>query len=462
VRRALTVVMAASLWAYSCSPLFASAPEDAQPGQQITDLNQLLESVRNEQRGQQARNTEREQRFLRDKREQQALLDKSRQDFERSKNENQPLAAVTDANAVEIQRLQAQLQDVVRDMGDLSSTFREFSGDFSAVMQDSMISAQLPARRAQLQELAAATTHPSIDEIQMLWLLLQEEMTEAARIAVFDALIVQVDGSATRRPVLRIGPFSAFSEGDFLRFVPETGELLVLSRQPAARYQDAAQEFATQPGTVSSLTIDPSRGNLLGMLSYTPNLRERIDQGGLIGYITIVLGALGLLMACWRGLYLGVLHFRIRHQLLHLQTPSASNPLGRVLKSVAGIPLHEEELLQLKLDEAVLAEIPALERGNGVIKLLAAISPLLGLLGTVTGMILTFQAISLYGTGDPKLMAAGISQALVTTVLGLVVAIPLLFSHSIIAYLSRSMIHRLDEQCAGVLARAVEQQERAQ
>jgi biopolymer transport protein ExbB len=139
--------------------------------------------------------------------------------------------------------------------------------------------------------------------------------------------------------------------------------------------------------------------------------------------------------------------------------PRAGNPLGRVLLAVKDVPLEEEELLQLALDEAVLLELPALERGNGVIKLLAATSPLLGLLGTVTGMILTFQAISLFGTGDPKLMAGGISQALVTTVLGLVVAIPLLFSHSVIAYVSRALIQRLDEQCAGVLARTAENRE---
>lgn len=462
MRGLLSAVLAASLWVSVWSSMTVSAQESAQTEQQITNLDQLLESVRDAQRQQQARNAEREQRFLRDRQQQQELLAQSRREFERNKNENQPLLAVTESNAAEIERLQTQLQDVVKDMGDLASTFREFSGDFSAVLQDSMISAQLPERRGQLQELAAATTHPSIEEIQALWLLLQEEMTEAARITEFDAPVVRVDGSATVRQVLRIGPFSAFSDGDFLRFVPETGELLVLSRQPSARYRDAAREFAGQPGVVSSITVDPSRGSLLGMLSYTPSLRERIDQGGMIGLIIIALGTLGLLMACWRGVYLGVVYFRIRAQLQQLQTPSASNPLGRVLKSVEGINLHDEELLQLKLDEAVLAEMPALERGNGVIKLLAATSPLLGLLGTVTGMILTFQAISLFGTGDPKLMAGGISQALVTTVLGLVVAIPLLFSHSIIAYLSRSMIQRLDEQCAGVLARSAEQQERAQ
>jgi biopolymer transport protein ExbB len=440
---------------------FGYAQQDTVPEQQITNLDQLLQSVRDLRREQQVRNAQREERFLRDKQEQQALLARARRDFERNKNENQPLLAVTETNAVQIQQLQKQLHEMVKDMGDLASTFREFSGDFSAVLQDSMISAQFPERREQLQTLAAAESQPSIDEIQQLWLLLQEEMTEAARIAVFDAPVVQVDGVATRRPVLRIGPFSAFSAGDFLRFVPETGELLVLSRQPAARYREAAQEFATQSGDITPITVDPSRGSLLGMLSYTPSLRERIDQGGTIGLIIIALGILGLSMACWRGIYLGAVYFRIRAQLRQLEAPSASNPLGRVLKSVQGIDLHEEELLQLKLDEAVLAEMPALERGNGVIKLLAATSPLLGLLGTVTGMILTFQAISLFGTGDPKLMAGGISQALVTTVLGLVVAIPLLFSHSAIAYLSRTMVQRLDEQCAGVLARNAEQQERA-
>jgi biopolymer transport protein ExbB len=195
------------------------------------------------------------------------------------------------------------------------------------------------------------------------------------------------------------------------------------------------------------------------MLSYTPSVRERIEQGGTIGMIIIALGALGIALASWRGLYLGTVYLRIKKQMDNLQAPTASNPLGRVLRSVQGVDLDNEELLQLRLDEAVLAEMPALERGNGVIKLLAATSPLLGLLGTVTGMILTFQAISLFGTGDPKLMAGGISQALVTTVLGLVVAIPLLFSHSVVAYLARSMIQRLDEQCAGVLARSAEEAE---
>ena len=114
--------------------------------------------------------------------------------------------------------------------------------------------------------------------------------------------------------------------------------------------------------------------------------------------------------------------------------------------------LEELDTLELKLDEAILRETPALERWQGLIKLLAAVAPLLGLLGTVTGMIATFQAITQYGTGDPKMMADGISQALVTTVLGLVAAIPLLFLHSLVAARSKALIQLLEQQSAGLIA----------
>ena len=225
------------------------------------------------------------------------------------------------------------------------------------------------------------------------------------------------------------------------------------------RFRNAASEFAQADSGIYTLAIDPTRGSLLGMLSFTPDLRERIEQGGSIGFIIIGLGMLGIALTLWRLIYLLGVSRRINRQLRTVSVPTASNPLGRVLLAVKGLSVEDDELVQLKLDEAVLAEIPALERGNGLIKLFAATSPLLGLLGTVTGMILTFQAISLFGTGDPKLMAGGISQALMTTVLGLVVAIPLLFGHSVVAYLSRVMVQRLDEQCAGVLARSAEKQE---
>jgi biopolymer transport protein ExbB len=421
-------------------------------------LDQLLQDVRARQAAQQALNRQREQVFLADRQRQQRLLDEARQDFERWRRENQPLLEVTERNQATIEGLQDDLAAVVADMGDLSSIFREFAGDFHAVLRDSMVSAQLPEREARLRALADARTQVSIEEIQSLWLLLQEEMTEAGKVTRFSAPVVDTAGSMTTQTVLRAGVFSAWTGGDYLRYVPETGELLSLSRQPPLRFRNAARTFGDAGGP-QMLAIDPTRGSLLGMLTYTPDLRERVAQGGAIGLIIIGLGITGLLLTGWRLVYLALVTRRIRRQLTDVSRPDVRNPLGRVLLAVRDIGLDDDELLQLKLDEAVLAEMPAIERGNGLIKLVAAISPLLGLLGTVTGMILTFQAISLFGTGDPKLMAGGISQALITTVLGLVVAIPLLFGHSLVAYLARVMIQRLDEQCAGVLARNAEQRE---
>ncbi len=430
------------------------------PAQEINDLDQLLETVRQQQAQQRELNRQREREFLAQKQQQQALLDQARRDFQQRQRANQPLLAQTEANQATIETLQARLAEVEGDMGNLAATFREFAGDFSAVLQGSRVSAQLPARSKALEALAATSATVGIDEIEALWLLVQEEMTEAGKVAQFDAPVIAGDGSARERSVLRLGTFSAFSDGEFLRYVPATGELLAVSRQPAARHVAAARGF---PGAtdLAPAPVDPTRGSLLGMLSYTPTLAERIEQGGTIGLIILGLGALGLVLALWRGIYLSLVAVKVRSQLRVVSEPRADNPLGRVLLAVRGLASGQEEVLQLKLDEAVLAEVPRLERGNGLIKLLAATSPLLGLLGTVTGMILTFQAISLFGTGDPKLMAGGISQALVTTVLGLVVAIPLLFAHSVIAYLSRNMIQHLDEQSAGVLARAAEAGERA-
>lgn len=423
---------------------------------QITNLDQLLNIVKQEQQQQRAVHRKREQAFLADKQHQATLLAKARANFQRQQKENQPLLAITEANTAEITRLEQELKAVTDDIGELSSTFREFAGDFSAVLNESLLSVQFPERSSQLKALANSDIQTTIEDIQTLWLILQEDMTAAGKITRFSGQFVDPAGRAHPADILRAGVFTAWSGDEYLRFVPETGELLAPARQPSQRFRRAAKTFGAdiQPQV---LAIDPTRGNLLGVLGYTPNWRERIAQGGTIGLIIITIGIVGMLWTLYRLAYLWRASSRIRQQLKQVDKPASSNPLGRVLLAVENISLSEDDLLQLKLDEAVLAEIPALERGNSFIKLIAAISPLLGLLGTVTGMILTFQAISLFGTGDPKLMAGGISQALVTTVLGLIVAIPLLFGHALVNHVARTLIQRLDEQCAGVLARNAEQ-----
>lgn len=205
-----------------------------------------------------------------------------------------------------------------------------------------------------------------------------------------------------------------------------------------------------------AVPVDPTRGSLLGMLARTPDIRERIEQGGKVGYLTIAVGIIGLLITFYRSAYLLDIRARVLNQMKNSEKPADNNPLGRIMLSVENVAADDEETVQYKLDEAILKEIPRLEYGHTIIKLFAAIAPMLGLLGTVTGMIKTFEAISLFGGGDPKLMAAGISEALVNTVLGLMVAVPLLFGHNVVTALAKALIQRLDEQSAGILARNME------
>ncbi|MDP6673494.1 MAG: MotA/TolQ/ExbB proton channel family protein, partial [Gammaproteobacteria bacterium] len=178
---------------------------------------------------------------------------------------------------------------------------------------------------------------------------------------------------------------------------------------------------------------------------------ERVQQGGLVGYLIIALGCIGLLIAFERMFVLGLASRKVTAQL-NSDSPSQDNALGRVLSVAEGNRSADTETLELKLSEAIFKEIPALNRALLFLKIISVVAPLMGLLGTVTGMINTFQAITLYGTGDPKLMAGGISQALVTTVLGLTVAIPMVLLHTLVSGRSRRIVQVLQEQSAGIIA----------
>ena len=430
---------------------------------EITNLDQLLEAVRQHQNAERDIERHRERDFLRDKNRQQSLLDKAKRNFDIAQKDNNPLQKITELNEQEIKKLQQKLQQRTEEMGDIYSIFNEFSGDFSTAFNSSMTAIEFPERSDQVKTLLENDALATIADMQSMWLLLQQDMTAASKIQQLNVPVVHTDGISKLNSVIRVGTFTTFSEGQFLRYIAQVGELLALERQPASRYVATINDFDVQ-ADVQLLTIDPTGGSLLGLLSYSPNVRERIEQGGMIGKIILALGSLGLAITAWRAVYLSSIYVSIKAQQKRPEKAKNNNPLGRVILSAqAGLTLKaitqdgqsELEALQFKLDEAVLLEVPNLERGHNFIKLLAAISPLLGLLGTVTGMIVTFQAISLFGSGDPKLMASGISQALMTTVLGLVVAIPLLFGHSFVAALARTMIQRLDEQSAGIIVQYV-------
>ncbi|MBQ0776967.1 MAG: MotA/TolQ/ExbB proton channel family protein, partial [Pseudomonas sp.] len=328
---------------------------------------------------------------------------------------------------------------------------RQTAGDTQSQWQDSLLNMQFPERMQTLESLSASRGIPTVEALENFWYLLQQDMTASGKISRFEAPVVGRDGEQRVLPVVSVGPFVALQGDDYLLYQPDTERLLVAPRQPEG--SGLIDEFTQPRNQLADLQVDPTRGNVIQQLQQTPSLIERVHQGGVVGYVIIALGVLGLVLALWRLGWLQRTSQRVDRQVADLDNLNRNNPLGRVLGVIGSRPkLDQLDTLELKLDEAILKETPSLERWQGLIKLLAAVAPLLGLLGTVTGMIATFQAITLFGTGDPKLMAEGISQALVTTVLGLVVAIPLLFMHSLVAARSKALIQLLEQQSAGLIA----------
>lgn len=424
----------------------------------VGDLDALLEEVRQDRQKEAQLNREREQRFLSEKAERERMLEAARTRLEAAEARGDELKGRFEANEEALGELEATLKKRSGVLSELFGVVRQSAGELRAGLGESLVSAQFPGRTAGVAELADSGSQPTIEQIEGLWMDLLEAMNESGKVVSFEAPVVAADGGAEPRRVTRVGPFTAVADGRFLQYLSEQGRLTELARQPAGRYRDLARGLESAQDGPVAMAVDPSGGAYLGLLVQTPDAVERVRQGGIIGYIILGLGVAGLLVVLERLVVLGFVGRRVRRQQADLTNPDTRNPLGRVLAVADDLKGTDPETLEGKLDEAILRELPPLERGPGLIKLLAAVAPLLGLLGTVTGMIATFQSISLFGTGDPRLMADGISQALVTTMMGLTVAIPLLFLQTLVASRSKALVQVLDEQGAALLAERLERE----
>ncbi|MEK6805299.1 MAG: MotA/TolQ/ExbB proton channel family protein [Pseudomonadota bacterium] len=416
----------------------------------------LLKQVQESSRAMSRQNEAREQRFLKNRDEQAELLRQAEAELAGVKARADRIKAGFDGRQKEITELKNRLQLASGDLTQLFSVARQAATDFRASAADSLVSAQYPERIAFLDTLAKGSAVPGMAELEQFWFVLQQEITENGKVSRFSSSVVDADGVARPSQVVRVGSFTAFADDKYLSIVGGGTQLAALTPQPGGGYADMAEDFADSGGNADIL-IDPSRGALLAIESQKPSLFDRLEQGGVVGYVIMVIGVVGLLLALAQLAYLSSVNGRMRRQLGQAQTPTADNPLGRVLAVYRQLKTSEDaELMELHLSEAVLKETPRLERFQSLLKLFTAVAPLLGLLGTVTGMIVTFQVITAFGTGDPKLMAGGISQALVTTVQGLVVAIPILFLNTLLMSRSRALVQILDEQSAGLIARRLE------
>jgi len=425
-------------------------------GMNLDTLDKLLNAVRQSSQEEGDLNKQREQDFLEKKQSRAQLLNEAKQMLMKEQNKLSVLQRKFDSNEKKITELDERLRQRSGSLGELMGVVKQVSGDAVGVFKSSIISAQITDRGFDISGISNRKVLPSIPQLEQLWFAIQQEMTESGKMVTFRTNVVSPDGTNNEKDVTRLGSFNVISDGKFLRYSEENSKLVELSRQPDSDYTDMAQNYQTSTSGRADMMVDPTRGNLLARLVTTPSLLERVEQGKVIGYTIVVLTIIGLILVAVRFVDLIRIESTINQQI-NSKDADDGNPLGRILGVYLKNTKIQLETLERKLDEAIIKEIPGIQRGLPVVKILAVIAPMLGLLGTVSGMIETFQSIALFGSGDPKMMAGGISQALVTTVLGLVAAIPLLFFHSLMSTKARRCINVLEEQSAGIVARHAEQ-----
>tara|TARA_B100000989_G_scaffold123744_1_gene91484 strand:+ start:2994 stop:4370 length:1377 start_codon:yes stop_codon:yes gene_type:complete len=443
--------------------LFAFFSINAQEELEVVEpsnLDMLLELVKEGKSKEQAENDRREDEFIASRNRQGEILAAEQRELARQERIADELEEIFIANQ---EKLRIAEEAYLKQLGSLNELFghmQSISTDSRVTFETSLTAAEFGKERETFlgdltSKMGESTELPTILEIERVWYEIMREMKATGEVVRFNTNVINVDGSQAECDVVRIGVYNAVCGSSYLEYVPSKGQYQFLARQPAGRYTGSASRVSNADiasGYVS-FSVDPSGpsgGALLANLIQNPSLLERINQGGLIGYIILLIGGITLLFAIYKYVSLFLLGRAVGEQLT--SSSYGDNPLGRVL-SVGETHMKDAiDRLELKLAESIMAERPAIERGISFVKIVSVVAPLAGLLGTVTGMIITFQQITLFGTGDPKIMAGGISQALVTTVLGLVVAIPTTLAHSFLQSSARSVVDVLEEQATGIVA----------
>jgi len=428
-----------------------------------SSINELLDLVEQDRVNESEDYRERIREFEQNVSQQEQILQTTIERVAAEEATGAQLSDVFEANEIIIRDKTEILRDRRGDLNELFGTVQGVAGDVMSTFDNSLISAQYPGRTDYLEEFidkAGSTTAQLIaDELERFWFFMMQEITESAKVVTYNGDVALPDGNTQNRSITRIGTYNAVSDGEYLSYDGDIGHLQVLPRQPDGDIMASARDLASASSGFTKTGIDPTGGvggQVMANLVNFPTVQEQVrDNSGEIGFIIIGVGIVGILLGFYRLLMLTLISVKVRSQLKS-DKPTKNNPLGRVLLVAESNPNADTETLELKLGEAILQETPALESLLTIIKMIATIAPLGGLLGTVTGMIQVFQQITVYGAGDPTIMAGGISQALMTTVLGIVVAIPTIFMHTIVKSRADNIIHILEEQATGMIAQKAE------
>lgn len=414
----------------------------------------LVSKAKQEQSQQSGIDSTRQASFNKTKRELMGIRAELEKQKAKIQSQTDKLTAKFAQNEVHLAKLEDKLRAQSASLGELFGVVRQNAKELKTELHHSVTGVDANRYSAVVDQIVAAKTLPSISQLTGLWNSFREQIKAGGELAQVNVPYVQGSGVVKAEPALRIGALGLVNRDGYLRWNDKTHEASLYPRQPEGG-PDLSSLNPLIQGKLQSVVLDPSRGSVLVQLAEEPTFSQRLAQGGVIGEVIIVILIVGLVIALVRGISLFRIHRQIRQQLSSPETPT-DNPLGRVISVYQQEPNRSVEALELRLLEAIVDEQSHLEKGLSMLKLFAAIAPMLGLLGTVTGMIETFQMITQFGNGDPKVMAGGISMALVTTVLGLVSAIPILLAHNILSTQAESIRSILEKQGIGIVAQQAE------
>ena len=416
--------------------------------------NSLVQQATQEKAQQQQHNQQREAGFVQTAQELQAAKAELLAERNRLQKEADQLSSQFSDNENTLARLEETLRLETGSLGEMFGVVRQNAKELQSELDQSVTGVEPRAHQQSIDDVVAAKTLPSMAQLRGLWQAMSEEIRASGQVQTTEIQWLNGQGETQTVHALRLGSLGLISEQGYVKWDN--------ARQQALSYQQLPSDFPTfshirtlVDGDVVTMNVDPSRGVLLEQLALTPTLSQRLQAGGVIGNVILVLLGVGLIIALYRGAILATLRQKIKAQLKNPEQPG-NNPLGRILAVYNKEQQRSVEALELRLLEAVVDEQNHLETGLSMLKLLAALAPMLGLLGTVTGMIETFQVITQFGNGDPKVMAGGISMALVTTVEGLIAAIPLLLAHNILSAQAEAIRNILEKQGIGLVAQQAE------
>jgi len=340
----------------------------------------------------------------------------------------------------------ADLEKEREEIENIQGTVFGFARQSADLFENSPLGSELKSARAEVEAIAARKTFPGMTEIETLVSLFSQYQHESAGIHTFEGAFVGSDGRPGQGKIMRLGGLAAVYEKDgeqgYLVPTDNGHELSAVAGSVPGRVRSAIGDFIE--GRRNTLPLDISGGAAFLKMTKDKSLFDTLKSGGLLVWPILAVGVLALLLAVEKGLFL----FRVRSNSDRIMQnisqmvendeidsctdycrSNSQYPTCQIMASGLQHIGQSQQVLEHSLHEALLQQIPRFERFLPTLAMLAGISPLLGLLGTVTGMITTFQVINLFGTGDPRMMSGGISEALITTQLGLMVAIPILFVH---------------------------------